>query len=497
MFSDKYSVYADLSCTSSKNIRIRAEKGTVTCLAGPEKSGKSMLVEMMAGLRKAEGEVLINGMKWSTDEVAIKTKVSFVYDSINFSSNASPDRIAHEIIAFEDNFDYEFFCEKMESFELNKRRKIISTTKDVKALVKVILALSRRPEILIMDEPFGHIDFEYRVIIIRLLQEFMQDSNHTLIFTFDTREDESRFNYFDFTEYKKFLEKMKESVDDIILLETGEVISNGSRKVIAQDEVKPISDDSQEEEDDDDSAIFTLLKFKKNIIKWSNMLCLYFGDGSSKVHRLRDFYIWFVLLVFASFLTGYNSGKYNYNVSFIPFVIVCTVCVISRVFENKKSLILTLGISWRQHIRNSYITSALMIILIISSFTFFLTLFSGGKAVSGNNIIYYGSWLNASGLIFISTFYITMFFMYFPLAFIAKRKVWWAYAAGVSVVLYSIIYITRTAFKIGSIYKGNGNFIARFESIPYYQWYLFGLLVICTISTRLSVRISKYFYMKI
>jgi len=225
MGNSNYALNAELK--TLYNIKLNVQKGSVICIAGRADLRKTKIVKMLAGVIKPEeGFIDFGGLNWLNDDVEIKRKASFIYDHINFSLQAKPERIVKDIMAVEDNFDYQYFTEEMDKIHLDKKIRVNKYSYDMNVILKVLIAISRRPEIIVLDEPFDNIDFEYRDILLNLLKEFMQEENHTIIFTHDAYNDSRENDGLKMNSYNDFNYKLKEFCDEIIVLETEEAIYN-------------------------------------------------------------------------------------------------------------------------------------------------------------------------------------------------------------------------------------------------------------------------------
>lgn len=166
------------------HIQFELKKGYITGLIGRNGSGKTTLIKGIAGcLSSTNGKVKFGHLEGAKDLVEINRKLSVVYDSPNFSTKSFAKSIAEDIARFEPQFDWTFFDEKMAYFQLDPRKRLNRYSAGMLKKYMLILALARKPDILILDEPTSGVDPVSRVEMLDLIQEFMEDENHTVLFS--------------------------------------------------------------------------------------------------------------------------------------------------------------------------------------------------------------------------------------------------------------------------------------------------------------------------
>ena len=136
-----------------RDFNMELEVGQIHVITGKSGSGKSTLFRAIGGaLRPEAGRILYYGKEMYEDELKIRKRMSVIYDAPNFNMELSPERLAREWKKFEPWFDREAFTSYMNRLELemNERVKLYSVEKCRKLMLA--LALSRNPELLVMDD---------------------------------------------------------------------------------------------------------------------------------------------------------------------------------------------------------------------------------------------------------------------------------------------------------------------------------------------------------
>ena len=117
------------------------------------------------------------------DELKIRKRMSVIYDAPNFNMELSPERLAREWKKFEPWFDREAFTSYMNRLELemNQRVKLYSVEKCRKLMLA--LALSRNPELLVMDDVTSGVDTQSRQVMWEIVERYRSKQELTILFS--------------------------------------------------------------------------------------------------------------------------------------------------------------------------------------------------------------------------------------------------------------------------------------------------------------------------
>ena len=135
------------------------------------------------------GTILYNGVKFADAEESILRSVACVYDLPDFSLIFTPKSLAKFYKGVYPNFDTDKFNSLLGKFSLPHNLRVSKFSFGMQKKLCIILALCRNADILILDEPTSGIDPFDRNEIISLIQEYMLDENHTVIFSTHITED--------------------------------------------------------------------------------------------------------------------------------------------------------------------------------------------------------------------------------------------------------------------------------------------------------------------
>lgn len=163
--------------------------GCVYGLVGSNGAGKSTLLRIMAGVyRPDSGEVTVDGKPvWEDPDV--KRKVVLVADEPYFPPSVSMKKMADLTAALDEQFDRKRFDELSELLKLDKRAPVATFSKGMRRQAAMVLALSRRPDYLLLDEAFDGLDPVMRRLMRGLItDEILDRGMSTVIASHSLRE---------------------------------------------------------------------------------------------------------------------------------------------------------------------------------------------------------------------------------------------------------------------------------------------------------------------
>ncbi len=153
-----------------QGIDLDVPEGTVLGLIGPNGAGKSTLLRILMGLVRADaGEVKVLGREMPAEERWIKARVGFVSEDMALYGAATLGWHMQLVREMHEGWDDGRAADLLERFQLNPEQRVqgLSRGQQVKALL--LLAMARRAEVLILDEPTAGLDPVVRHEILTLL----------------------------------------------------------------------------------------------------------------------------------------------------------------------------------------------------------------------------------------------------------------------------------------------------------------------------------------
>ncbi len=137
---------------------LHVPKAAVYGLVGPNGAGKSTLIRHLTGIYRADGgEALIDGQP-VYENPAVKARVAYIPDEIFYYNQASIRDMKKLAQSLYPRFDEARWRELGKLFALDERRQLRRLSKGMQKQAAFWIALSQRPEVLILDEPVDGLD---------------------------------------------------------------------------------------------------------------------------------------------------------------------------------------------------------------------------------------------------------------------------------------------------------------------------------------------------
>lgn len=156
------------------HVTLTVGRGRIIGLLGPNGSGKSTLIKLINGLLTLdEGKILINGY-----EPGVETKkvVSYLPERTYLDNNMSVEDIIEYFQKFYDDFSTERAYSMLESLDIQKKDKLKELSKGTREKVGLILVMSRKAQLYVLDEPIAGVDPAARDYILRtIIQNYDED----------------------------------------------------------------------------------------------------------------------------------------------------------------------------------------------------------------------------------------------------------------------------------------------------------------------------------
>lgn len=190
-----------------KSINLKLDSGKVIGLLGPNGSGKSTMIKLINGLlQPTEGEILILGEKpsYKTKEV-----ISYLPERTYLNDWMKVKELLNFFGDFYADFDRNKACEMLKILKIDEESKLKSLSKGTKEKVQLILVMSRKAKLYILDEPIGGVDPAARDYILNTIIKNYSEDSTVLIAT-------------------HLIQEVENICDDIIFLGYGDIILQGN-----------------------------------------------------------------------------------------------------------------------------------------------------------------------------------------------------------------------------------------------------------------------------
>ena len=193
--------YGKTEALSGVNLDI--QPGRIVGLLGPNGSGKTTIIKLINGLlQPTSGQVLINGEKPSPKT---KKAVSYLPDTTYLGDNM---KIKEVFAMFKDlysDFDEEKANHLLEDLNLDEKSRLKNLSKGNKEKVQLILVMSRKADLYVLDEPIGGVDPAARDYILKTIIQNRSENSSVLIST-------------------HLISDIEDILDDVIFIKDGEIL---------------------------------------------------------------------------------------------------------------------------------------------------------------------------------------------------------------------------------------------------------------------------------
>lgn len=139
-----------------KNVNLTIPRGKIIGLLGKNGMGKTTLIKLICDLLTASsGQILVNG-----EPVGVESKkaISYLPERTYLDKSMTVEGTVKYFAEFYDNFDSEKAYRLLEDLGLDKKQKLAKMSKGMQEKVQLVLVMSRKADLYILDEPLGGVD---------------------------------------------------------------------------------------------------------------------------------------------------------------------------------------------------------------------------------------------------------------------------------------------------------------------------------------------------
>lgn len=205
--------------TALSDFSMKIPAGRIIGLLGPNGSGKTTLIKSISGILTPDrGTITISGK-----EVGVESKkmVSYLPERLYFSPSL---RVVDTLQFFEDfyeDFQRETAERMLETLQISQKSKISSLSKGTREKVQLVLVMSRKAKLYLLDEPMGGVDPAARDFILKTILTNYNEDASVLIST-------------------HLISDVEKILDDVIFIKQGTKVLHKSVDEIRMEEKKSI-----------------------------------------------------------------------------------------------------------------------------------------------------------------------------------------------------------------------------------------------------------------
>lgn len=159
-----------------KNINITLPRGKIIGLLGPNGAGKTTLIKIINDLSTVtSGTILINGKGVGVDSKKI---ISYLPERTYLDKGITIKDALKYFEDFYDNFDISKAKKLLKDLNLEVSMRLSKMSKGMLEKLQLILVMSRKAELYILDEPLGGVDPATRDYILdTIISNFAENSS--------------------------------------------------------------------------------------------------------------------------------------------------------------------------------------------------------------------------------------------------------------------------------------------------------------------------------
>ncbi|MDR1017205.1 MAG: ABC transporter ATP-binding protein [Lachnospiraceae bacterium] len=187
------------------NFSINLEGGQIVGLLGPNGSGKSTLIKMINGLLVPNsGMIYVDGKPVGIDTKKI---ISYLPERTYFDKQQTVKELLSYFADFYEDFDMKKAEAMLADLGVNQNAKMKELSKGTQEKVQLVLVMSRKALLYILDEPIGGVDPAARDYILNTILKNYNPNGLVLIST-------------------HLISDVENTLDRVIFIKNGELILN-------------------------------------------------------------------------------------------------------------------------------------------------------------------------------------------------------------------------------------------------------------------------------
>lgn len=200
-------------------VNLSIDSGRIVGLLGPNGSGKTTLIKLANGLiQPTAGEILVDGKRPGAETKAV---VSYLPDSDYLPDYMSLGSLVDMFNDFYADFDRAKALEMLASLDLHPGDRLKNLSKGNREKTQLVLTMSRKARLYLLDEPIGGVDPAARDYILRTIIGNYSENSTVLIST-------------------HLIADVESVLDDVVFLKQGNVTLHKSADEIREEYGKSV-----------------------------------------------------------------------------------------------------------------------------------------------------------------------------------------------------------------------------------------------------------------
>lgn len=169
---------------SLESIHLELPTGSIMGFIGANGAGKSTTIRILMGLvHQDAGSVRVLGHAMPADQAAAKLDIGFVSEDMRLYGQATLAWHMNFLRPIYPRWDQSYAESLAQRFDLKPQQKIKGLSHGQRVKAALLLALARRPRLLVLDEPTTGLDPVARVEVLGELMAALADEERTILFS--------------------------------------------------------------------------------------------------------------------------------------------------------------------------------------------------------------------------------------------------------------------------------------------------------------------------
>lgn len=193
------------------DINLKIEKGKIYGLLGPNGSGKTTLIKIINDLlQPSSGEILVKGKEPGIESKKI---ISYLPERTYLNMNMKVSELIQFFKDFYQDFDEKKALKLLNKLKINENDKLKNMSKGTKEKVQLVMVMSRKADLYILDEPIGGVDPASRDYILDTILTNFNEGSSIIICT-------------------HLIADIEKILDQVIFINQGKIVLNGDADTI-------------------------------------------------------------------------------------------------------------------------------------------------------------------------------------------------------------------------------------------------------------------------
>lgn len=172
------------------NIDLELPTGSIMGFIGANGAGKSTTIRILMGLvHQDKGSVNVLGHSMPAGQVEAKRDIGFVSEDMRLYGAASLRWHMEFVRSIYPRWDQPYAEKLLQRFDLKAEQKIKGLSHGQRVKAALLLALARRPKLLVLDEPTTGLDPIARHEVLGELMAVLADEERTILFSSHNTQD--------------------------------------------------------------------------------------------------------------------------------------------------------------------------------------------------------------------------------------------------------------------------------------------------------------------